>query len=185
MIVFFHVPKWLEGRCPVIDKKNLLPGFYDENMVGFFIQGPGVIYVYWELSVGQWRTASEVGGIVVRLYKIVESVSPDYDYSLVREAVPPPYTGKWYFDGLDPDTMYCFEVGCKFPDGSFFPLIKSEIVKTPPLQRLDAMPRIEVATDRSSVAINFRELQSQIIKEELDLGDVLRTMPFYMGIIAD
>ncbi|MFZ5631885.1 MAG: DUF4912 domain-containing protein [Bacillota bacterium] len=164
---------------------DCLPQFYDDNMVGFFSQGPSVVFVYWELSGSQWETVVELGGpVLVRLYQVRESENFDYEYIPVREAEPPPATNNWYFDRLEPDSTYSFEVGCKLPDGSFFPLVRSERITTPPEPRFDAMPKQKEVTGKT--VENLPEIRDPgglegIAEGSLELSDVFESMPFYMG----
>jgi len=159
-----------------------LPTFYDDNMIGFFPQSPGTIFVYWELSRELWEAVDEMGGAFIRLYRVLENDNSEYEYHLTREIKPPPYTDNWYFDGLEPGVRYCFEVGGKLSDGSFLPLLKSETVSTPPVPRFDVLPRQGPAAGEAG---NAREVLRGTHLEEagknIELAEVLTSMPFYMG----
>jgi hypothetical protein len=163
---------------------NALPECYDENMIGFFSQGPDVAFVYWEFSAGQWEMVAERGNVCVRLYKVRETESSDYEYILIRETEPPPYTNNWYFYGIEPNSTYIAEIGCRLPDGSFFPLVKSETMATPPVPRFDAMPRPRGIADRPAVPVREHrpaEGQEKIAGTGMEMADVYASMPFYMG----
>lgn len=162
-----------------------LPLYYDENLIGIFSQGPGVIFVYWELSGEQWEVVVELGGpVFIRLNKVYTGENADYEYITVREEEIPPGTNNWYFHCLEPDCAYFFEIGCKLSDGSFFPLAGSEKVTTPPVPRFNAMPG-----DKN----DFRDLEKHCdqltdckgVEEKtginLAVREVLESMPFYIG----
>ncbi|MCL6610754.1 MAG: DUF4912 domain-containing protein [Peptococcaceae bacterium] len=162
-----------------------LPGFYDDNIAGFFPQGPGVVFVYWELSGIQWEIASSLGGaVLIRLCRVIEGEGFDYEYIPVSEVDLPPGTNNWYFDGLDPDSEYCFEIGCRLPDGSFFSLVRSEKTATPPVPRFNAPPGEREAQwnlPPGVPQVRPDAGKAEITGVNLDLREVMESMAFYMG----
>lgn len=162
-----------------------LPQFYDDNLIGFFSQGPGVVYVYWELSGSQWEAVADLAGLVlIRLYRVVDGDGFDCLYLPVAEVEPPPGTGNWYFRGLDPGSAYSCEIGCRLPDGSFFSLIKSDQLTTPPVPRFgptsgekDLPARTGAGPPETSAANTRAEITGPIP----GLSEILVSMPFYMG----
>ena len=169
----------------MIAYEESLPQLYDRNIIGFFCQGPRKVFVYWELSLSQWETVTRAGGAFIRLYSVRENQNSDYDYDLAREIQPPPYTRNWYFDHLEPGSMYCFEIGVKLPDGNFFPLIKSDKAVTPPLPRSDTAPKQKaIPAQPVRTSDDYRAVKKAAgvrMDISLDLKDVVQTMPFYMG----
>jgi hypothetical protein len=164
------------------ESNKSLPAFYDDNMIGFFPQGPGTIFVYWELSLEMWEDVAQMGGAFIRLYRVFENDNSEYEYHLIREIKPPPFTANWYFDGLDPGTRYCFEMGGKLGDGSFLPLLKSETIVTPPAPRSEMTGRERPAEPgklRQDPGAGERSLEE--VGKNLELYEVMATMPFYMG----
>ncbi|HBV99016.1 MAG TPA: hypothetical protein DEF36_18505 [Desulfotomaculum sp.] len=173
--------KW-KGDMTMNEPSQSLPAFYDDNMIGFFPQGPCTIFVYWELSRELWEAVAQMGGAFIRLYSVWENGNSEYEYHLTREIKPPPYTGNWYFEELSPGAMYCFEVGGKLADGSFFPMLKSETVGTPPVPRFHFMPgQGPAAGEPGSVWEVPGEKCLEEAGQNLDLDEVLASMPFYMG----
>lgn len=168
----------------MIGCRESLPRYYDNNIIGFFPQSPDTLFVYWELSFSYWETVRGMGGAFVRLYSVRESGNFAIEYNLVREVQQPPFTENWYFEDLEPETVYCVEIGGKLPDGSFFPLIKSERAMTPPVPRFDTLPRLKPAPDLMSdkVAGN-KVLEIPGNKAEFSIGvfEIFQEMPFYMG----
>lgn len=164
---------------------DFLPNFYDDNMICFLPQGPGVVFGYWELSRSQWEAVAELGGaVLIRLYKVVDDGGLDYGYATVREVELPPNTKNWYFEGLDPDTTYVFEVCCRLPEGSLLSLVKSENVTTPPVPRFDTMPgKKSAAVMPGEKTPDFRPVAGWegSVKGGISLDQVLESMPFYMG----
>ncbi len=162
-----------------------LPRFYDDNVAGFFPQGPGVVFAYWELSGSQWEVAAGLGGaVLVRLYRAVESEGFDDQYILVREVEPPPGTDNWYFNDLKPDSAYRFEIGCRLPDGSFFPLVGSEKISTPPAPRFNAMPKEKEGHGKQAAGLPEPRVaggRAVINGPSPELGEIMEQMPFYMG----
>lgn len=174
--------KW-KGDMTMSDPSQSLPAFYDDNMLGFFPQGPGTIFVYWELCRELWEAVAEMGGAFIRLYSVLENGNSEYEYHLTREIKPPPYTDNWYFEGLIPGAMYCFEMGGKLADGSFLPLLKSKTVSTPPVPRFDVMPGQGPAA-AEAVKWSEENMGGKRLEEagqNMELADVLVSMPFYMG----
>jgi len=164
-----------------------LPKYYDENLVGLFSQGPDVVFAYWELSGSQWEMVSASGGLLIRLYRVYEAGNFEYEYVVADEAEPLPDTRSWYFNRLEADTVYSFEVGCRLPDGSFFPLLKSGRVTTPPRLKFDIMPKKSVIKVKYTTPPFFPvEIEKAgTLKISADVDDVLESMPFYMGCGTD
>ena len=163
-----------------------LPAYYDQSIAASFAQGPDVLFVYWELSAGQWEVAAgSRGSVVIRMYQVLENAADGFDcnYTLVEEVEPPPATGNWYFKGLEAGSVYSFEVGFRLPDGSFFSLLQSEKTATPPNPGSDAGKRGGIAGGKprphqlEATPAGGREK----IVVELELAEVLEKMPFYMG----
>lgn len=165
---------------------NLLPEFYDENLIGFFPQGPGVVFVYWELAGSQWDVVTRLGGrVLIRLYRVLDGGGFDCEYMPAGEVSPPPGTNSWYFRDLYPGSTYSAEIGCKLPDGSFFPLLKSEAATTPPVPRYDAAPGINETGRVSAAGLPGdsppgREVE--LAGQGLAPVEIFKSMPFYMGI---
>ncbi len=168
---------------------DLLPQFYDENLIGFFPQGPGVVFVYWELAGSQWDVVAELGGtFLIRLNRVLEGEGFDCLYIPVREVSPPPGTNNWYFSGLIPDSTYSVEIGCRLPDGSFFPLVKSENAVTPPAPRLDAAPKRKEASREPVLVLPETGPaggQAEFAVIDLALAEIFESMPFYMGYYTE
>jgi len=162
-----------------------LPQLYDRNIIGFFCQGPRKVFVYWELSLSRWETVTRAGEAFIRLYSVRENQNSDYDYDLVSEIKPLPFTMNWYFDDLEPGSLYCFEIGVKLTDGIFFPLIKSDKIVTPPMPRSDTAPKQKAVPDQLARAFDLYQTVKKAAGVKMDINlelmDVVQTMPFYMG----
>ncbi|MFZ5651477.1 MAG: DUF4912 domain-containing protein [Bacillota bacterium] len=165
------------------DCRETLPRYYDKNIIGFFPQCPDTLFVYWELSLSHWETVAGMGGAFVRLYSVRENGDSDFEYILAGEVQPPPYTGNWYFTGLQPGAVYIAEIGVKLPDGNFYSMVKSEMVLTPPLPRYDITPRGKPAAGISLETPTVNREDKSFQKNELKIGldEVFQEMPFYMG----
>ncbi len=164
---------------------DFLPEVYGDNMVGLLSQGPGVLFVYWELSGIQWEVAAGLGGtVLLRLYKVNEGEGPDYDYILTREVAPLPHTNNWYFRHLEPGTLYSAEIGCRLPDGDIFTLVKSETVFTPLPPKHDFMPKAKTAGPEYGAVRpepDFDANAGGTPERGFKLAEIIMSMPFYMG----
>lgn len=173
--------KW-KGDVVMRESDKSLPAYYDDNMIGFFPQGPDTVFVYWELSLDLWEAVAEMGGAFIRLYRVLENDNSEYEYRLTSEIKPPPFAANWYFEGLDQGAMYCFEIGGKLNDGCFLPLLKSETVITPPAPRFDTRPGKDQAGQvkiPQESGAKGRRLEGT--GKDIKLSEVLISMPFYMG----
>lgn len=164
----------------------VLPDFYDENILGFYPQGPGCVFVYWELSDFQWKALNSMNGkLIIRLLKLVEDKGFDYKYLTVSQVEPPAATYSWYFTGLEPDAMYNVEICSLHTDGIAIPLLKSDKIATPPLPEFDPAPKSEIPLQKSALDLceNNQDLcSSNMTGLQLGTNDVFDKMPFYMGV---
>lgn len=108
-----------------------LPVSYNENTLVLLVQNPVVIFAYWELSAGQWRTLAAYGEPRLRLYRHKGDPCRADGVELTEEVVLPPYTDNWYFKNLKPSGSYYSELGYYGPGGMFYPLLRSNRVETP------------------------------------------------------
>lgn len=163
--------------------KSFLTDNYNDNLIGIFPQGPKTVFVYWELSESQQEILADLEGFFVRLYKVGENKNSDYDFQLVSEIVPPKSTNKCYFSQLEPGSMYVTDIGCKLPGGSFFSLIKSGRITTPPEPKTDFMPKQKFVenTEEPFMETLFVGEKEGVTETGLKTTDVFRSMPFYMG----
>lgn len=142
-----------------------LPEVYRENVLRLMVQGPRVIYAYWDLSPGHLRAAGEKP-LVLCLYE---------DSRLVRKIILPPFTTNWYFRDVEPGFGYRCELGYEGAGGVFLPFLRSNPVNTPDLAPPEEPRREEGFAAEPGAAGRGRE-------ESLKTGEVIGTMAFYMGI---
>lgn len=103
-----------------------LPPAYGESVLMALVQGPGVVYVYWELAPALWRLFAGDGPVLrlfeVRGKKIVMRAETVLDES----------TGHRYF-GVAPGRTYRAALGLRRRD-TFYPYLYSPRVATPPVE---------------------------------------------------
>ncbi|MCL6557253.1 MAG: DUF4912 domain-containing protein [Firmicutes bacterium] len=142
-----------------------LPEVYRENVLRLMVQGPRVIYAYWDLSPGHLRAAGEKP-FVLYLYE---------EGRLVRKINLPPFTLSWYFRGVEPGSSYRCELGYEGEGGVFLPFLHSNPVNTPDLAPAEEPRREGEFAAEPGASGRGRE-------EDLKTGEVIGTMAFYMGI---
>lgn len=102
-----------------------LPPSYDENTLVALVQGPGVVYVYWELSPEFWDLLTTGGKYALRLYEVGSD-----GVVLLEEVSPERRTGNWYFRGVNDGVEYRCELG-RWENSSYYSYLSSEVVATP------------------------------------------------------
>lgn len=105
------------------DLGSLPPG-YGENALVALAQGPGVVYVYWELSPAMWGLLSS-GRPVLRLYE-----TSGEQTTLFEEVPLRWYTGDYYFRRLSGGRFYQSELGL-WEGETFYAYLCSEPAATP------------------------------------------------------
>lgn len=164
---------------------NLLPPSYNENIMTLLVQGPEVIFIYWELSECHWKVVQGHGDCYLRLYRPGEEKNGGNSPDPVEEVCLPPFAGNWYFNNIAPDHDYFCELGFKI-SGSFLPILKSNIIHTPALPVNEFKPVLKPQKqDRVNNSPGSGANPGAAIKPDelmLSMREVMSTMPFYMGI---
>lgn len=121
-----------------------LPPDYDESALFLLVQGPKVLYVYWELSPGLKEALNEKGKVQIRLN--IEGRGPcctrDADLSKKSD----------YFSDVEPGLSYNCEIGIFNSGNQFYPLLRSNSVTTPHDRPSDGHSSTE---DHSSSSFGF------------------------------
>jgi hypothetical protein len=86
-------------------------------------QSPRVLYVYWELSPGQKIALAEKSHLKLRLNKVGNGAYRVCDIA--------PNTNNYYFEEVDPGTLYSCDLSTIDNNGDFYPFISSNAVMTP------------------------------------------------------
>jgi hypothetical protein len=86
-------------------------------------QSPRVLYAYWELSPGQKIALAEKSHLKLRLNKVGDGTCRVCDID--------PGANNFYFDGVDPGTLYSCDLSSVDNNGDFYPFISSNAVMSP------------------------------------------------------
>lgn len=101
-----------------------LPQDYNENAIFLMVQGPRVLYAYWELSPGLKELLNAKKNVQIRLN--IEGRGPCFacDLDLSQRS--------FYFFDLEPGLSYNCEIGIINSGNQFFyPLLRSNTANTP------------------------------------------------------
>lgn len=101
-----------------------LPPSYGENTLVALVQGPNVVFVYWELTQEMWRLLN-AGRPVLRLYE-----AGGEQNALLEEVSPYWHTGRWYFRHVSGGRSYRCELGL-WEGETFYSFLRSDRVDTP------------------------------------------------------
>ena len=124
-------PQDLAGRG------KTLPGSYEEDRLALLSRDPYSLFAYWEISSSTRERIREDWGEeiwhgsspVLRICKHNRSKKGDID-SLVDINLEPD-AANWYISINGPDHYYHAELGWRRPEGTFFSLLTSNLVRTP------------------------------------------------------
>lgn len=104
-----------------------LPPAYGENTLVALVQGPGVVFVYWELSPEMWRLFA-AGRPVLRMYE-----TSGKETTTFAEVPLEWYTGNYYFRRVCPGRIYQGTLGL-WEGTTFYSYLCSGRVATPPVE---------------------------------------------------
>lgn len=111
-----------------------LPPDYNENALFLMVQGPRVLYAYWELSPGLKELLHMKKNVQIRLN--VDGRGPCYTHDLVLARK------SFYFYDLEPGLSYNCEIGIINSGNQFYPLLRSNTATTPhdrPQERINPL----------------------------------------------
>src|SRR5215471_9262604 len=108
-----------------------LPGSYRKTRLVLLVVDPYLIHAYWEIAPKKRREAKEPKGSqgVLRFYKGGEAATeaaPDwFDIEVDVKS------GSWYVRLWGPEESLYADLGLKKSDGTFVPLVRSQVVHMP------------------------------------------------------
>lgn len=114
-----------------------LPDRYNDNKIVLLPRDPWWLYTYWDISAqrieevkSKIRTSQFNIDIVLRVYDItgkesVESANSFFDILVSADK------GSWYIHTNSPEREWIVEIGLKTAEGKFFPLARSNRIKSP------------------------------------------------------
>lgn len=157
-------------------KELRMPPNYNENVLILLVQKPETVFAYWELSAHQWNALANKGGLYLRLYAYPEECKPDTGSVMEEEVLLPINCSNWYFEGMLPEREYYTELGWKFADGLFIPILRSDPVVTPRNH-----PVVTVLTGRppAGQTVKLVGATGQVV---LPVSIAIKSMVCYMGI---
>ncbi len=101
---------------------------------------PRKVIVYWEASKIPEKVISlfynrkfEEMVHIVRLYDVTDIIFTGKNAHYYYDIAVPYNKGHWFIKGLTANRIYVAELGVKFKDNDFFPVLRSNSVQTPPL----------------------------------------------------
>jgi len=160
-----------------IDRMEL-PKWYDENKMVLMVVDPHTVFLYWELAFSQNQAMKE-HQIILRLFEQPLEQQLQEQPRLVTSVVLPAYTENWYFNELQPDSLYRAEIGWK-QNGAFYSLIKSNIVNVPPAEPLGITGQAKwQSVEHRLLPKTFTAPTARPIET---LDEVIQQMSFYMGM---
>lgn len=121
----------------IIDNRKMLPHHYGEDRLVLLPRDPYCLYAYWEISAASSENRpkhrDEEGGNLARPnlrvfrhgWNRIDTIESHVDYRLENE------TDNWYVHVSNADNYYHAEWGWVLPGGDFYPLLRSNIVRTP------------------------------------------------------
>ena len=129
--------KYPISPSPVIQKimsehQYELPGGYGEDRLVLLVRDPHWMFAYWELTLANIENLRQsLNGkfadknLTLRMF--VNNDREFYDINVYSAGI----RGNWYINVGKPDTSYFAQVGYQGLDGRFYPLVTSNVVKTP------------------------------------------------------
>jgi hypothetical protein len=108
-----------------------LPTHYNETRAVLLVRDPWWVFAYWEVREDHetrvradvLRAGEQPDKKILRLYDLSDGTFFDIETG---------FAGNWYIDLGKPDHECFFEIGIRAQSGRFFPLVRSNTVKTPP-----------------------------------------------------
>ncbi|HHX87198.1 MAG TPA: DUF4912 domain-containing protein [Firmicutes bacterium] len=117
--------------------RETLPEYYEEDRLVLLPRDPYSLFAYWEISVSTrehireswgediWRSSFPVLRICKHRWSRQGTIDNVTDINLKHGA------NNWYVHVNSPDHFYHAELGWRRPEGTFFSLLCSNLVRTP------------------------------------------------------
>ena len=139
-----EVSKFVRLKEPQLVSQEIgevsLPQKYYDNRITLLPRDPWWLHTYWDIS--ETKISEVVSSIpiyergnlrwILRVYDVTgvkdfrgDNANSFFDIDIHFEA------GNWYINVDRPEREWCVEIGFKNPYGKFFPLVRSNIIKTP------------------------------------------------------
>lgn len=134
----YELPKPSDAAFrPALDIDRNLPDRYHEDRMALLVRDPWWIFAYWEVT--QARSEEVVARMpwgdrdqrvmVLRVYDLTDTA---FDRPLSFFDIELRFPAeRWYVDVGVPDRSWGAEIGYRLPDGRFWALVRSNVVRTP------------------------------------------------------
>jgi hypothetical protein len=114
-----------------------LPSFYARDVVKLMVQGPTVLYVYWEITWPRMRMVASYFQADyrqihkgLRLYDVTDRLFDGTNAHHYRDVPVSEEASSWYIRDVEPGRTYIVDFGL-FHDGRFCPILRSDPAATP------------------------------------------------------
>jgi hypothetical protein len=114
------------------------PELYGPSRVVLIPVDPYLMHVYWEIDARDIETAgNRLAGKshqfqpILRVFDITNVIFDETKHCGCFDITIDLLAGKWYVHLLDPGRSYFVDLGIKTESGIFYPITRSNIVKTP------------------------------------------------------
>jgi hypothetical protein len=108
-----------------------LPHRYGQDALTLLVRDPWWLYAYWEITPAtfeQTRARAHSDHVILRLYNVTDVDFYESSHFFDIEIGP---ADNWYIDVGLPNTEWVAELGLRAHDGRFYPMIRSNRVRTP------------------------------------------------------
>lgn len=114
-----------------------LPNRYGEDKLVLLVRDPWWLYTYWEVTPQNERSVHEkvkrsgekIDRTVLRVYDVTEAAQNKngsfFDIEIAN------FSDNWYVDVGSPDRDWVAELGIRSNSGAFYPMLRSNTVRTP------------------------------------------------------
>ena len=136
-----------------------LPSFYGADCLKLMVQGPTVLFAYWEITWPRMRMVasylqSDYRQIQkgLRLYDVTDRLFDGHNAHSYRDVLVLGDASSWYLHDIQPNRTYIADFGL-FDGDTFCPILRSEPVATPRNSKaVWGEPLIEPVTDPGTPA---------------------------------
>jgi hypothetical protein len=150
-----------------------LPDSYGETRTVLMAIEPCLLHVYWEITSDELEKAKHwfdedhaQSQAILRFYDVTNAVVDHRKAHSFFDVDIDLRSRSWYVHLQSPDKSYFVELGFKTEDGRFFPLVRSNVAKTP-----SAWPAPSVDEQDTAVQGNLQKGPSKAVVHEDRWGD--------------
>ncbi len=114
------------------NKEFIFPAAYGKDRLVLLVKDPWWIYAYWEVTPQNERQvlekmAAQKAGKGQRVLRVHQKTGRRNFFDIEAGL----FSDNWFIDVGAPDQEWAAEIGVRSSDGRFFPLIRSNTVRTP------------------------------------------------------